>query len=1230
MRILKLRFENLNSLYGQWEIDFTGGEYAGNGIFAIVGATGAGKSTVLDAISLSLYGRTPRLGVVSAGSNEVMSRGTGVCSAEVFFEISGVQYSAHWSQKRARERAGGKLQPHKHRLDNISEAKPVAEKVSQTRSCIEELTGMNFDQFTRAMLLAQGDFSKFLKANTNERSEILENITDTADYSLISIAVHERKRREEETLEALKAGLSEILLLNDTEVEQLEFDIADAVKSENNLKKREDELRGFMNLYHSQDELIKSNNALIEQNVVLEKKIIAFSEKKKLLDKAEAVQSCWQDYVRLEKLRNKLDSDNKLLDDNNKLLSELHIECDNCENKYVAQQKHLAVIKEAFVEELKVIRVVRDLDVHLVNYFKRLEELNDEVQKSSESIDACRRSIMETEKEILLFEDELRSAEGYLQDNSVDRLLVDELGGLLRAVDDYAAEDKNYCENARKLDSLVHEKNRLHENAIQEEIHCAEIRDTCLQLNSEISIYQHQLELLLGGKKTVEYKREAEKYRDRQRLLEELEELCIKQVDAALKVEQLRKKVTDCKDTILEIEDSLRSISAAEKDVVREQEHLELGLKYYEQVKTLEKRRAELVAGKECPLCGSLEHPFVENGVPEVNEFDLRLEEVKKRLIVVQEQLLSLRNSCSHEEGVLETATAGLQDAETDYNNISRQVSEHSVLVGIISEDDLKSIINSEIQNNRNILERMTGVIAESDELEKKVFDCKEKLTLSKDSLLLQEKVAGDLRAEESSVTAEEKYISEELKRSEDRLSGLNETLNSAFVKYGYPVSDLDQARFVDIAAQLGNRSDEYRRAVEKSEKCRREVQIRVVRKQELSKTLVLEDTRLHKFTELKTILEQEQNKCSDERHELYGTKDCGVEEERFNTQISFMEKVLTELSEQARVSRENVARCTERIDSLQAGILNEQAELKTMQSEFEVNISERGFNSESEFCASRIDIEALNELKSDWSSLQESASNLKQLGNANQEKMRNLEESLAVAPAKNNVNAELEQVTAERSALLESLGAMKNMLHKHAQMYEQYCVKRQELLKQQDICRRWGNLHQLIGSADGKKFRNFAQGLTFDILLKYANNELQQMNDRYLLRRSAVAGNSTAESLELDVIDKDQAGEIRSAKNLSGGESFIVSLALALGLSNMSSRKIEVNSLFLDEGFGTLDEAELDKVLSALSQIQQRGKLIGIISHVSALKERINLQVAIEKGAGGKSSLIGPGCRRL
>lgn len=163
-----------------------------------------------------------------------------------------------------------------------------------------------------------------------------------------------------------------------------------------------------------------------------------------------------------------------------------------------------------------------------------------------------------------------------------------------------------------------------------------------------------------------------------------------------------------------------------------------------------------------------------------------------------------------------------------------------------------------------------------------------------------------------------------------------------------------------------------------------------------------------------------------------------------------------------------------------------------------------------------------------------------------------------------------------------------------------------------------WLALNTMIGDARGAKFNNFAQDLTLLQLLHLANQRLKTLNKRYVIDIS-----KDNEDDNLVVIDEEMGGQRRSVKTLSGGETFVLSLALALALSDLASNKVQIKSLFIDEGFGTLDPETLDQTLTTLEQLQEEGsKMIGIISHVSTLKERISAQIQIVPGGRGFSSL--------
>lgn len=204
--------------------------------------------------------------------------------------------------------------------------------------------------------------------------------------------------------------------------------------------------------------------------------------------------------------------------------------------------------------------------------------------------------------------------------------------------------------------------------------------------------------------------------------------------------------------------------------------------------------------------------------------------------------------------------------------------------------------------------------------------------------------------------------------------------------------------------------------------------------------------------------------------------------------------------------------------------------------------------------------------------------------------------------------------------------GAIRQMLSDNARNIKELGALKSSAEKQARVCEKWDRLNALIGSADGIKFSRMAQGFTFEVLLKYANNCLARMTDQYILVRDT---SNASKPLELAIVDNYNAGTTRPVSNLSGGESFLVSLALALGMSEMSSGRTRIDSLFIDEGFASLDDDYLEAALQTLSSLGNReGKLVGVISHVAALKERIDTQIEVRKLSGGRSTLSGPGVK--
>jgi exonuclease SbcC len=233
-------------------------------------------------------------------------------------------------------------------------------------------------------------------------------------------------------------------------------------------------------------------------------------------------------------------------------------------------------------------------------------------------------------------------------------------------------------------------------------------------------------------------------------------------------------------------------------------------------------------------------------------------------------------------------------------------------------------------------------------------------------------------------------------------------------------------------------------------------------------------------------------------------------------------------------------------------------------------------------------------------------------------ERRKRLEEHLA-SPLALNIPSEeeLRELLAAKEELGEAAIRKFNEIDfiqkEHHRSRERLRLFEQELQAKQEHFNNWGKLNELLGSANGSKFKEIAQGYTLDVLLLYANKHLHELTRRYRLQR-------VPDTLALQVVDEDMMGEVRSVHSLSGGESFLISLSLALGLSSLSSNRMKIESLFIDEGFGSLDIDTLNAATDALENLQTQGRKIGVISHVAEMTERIKTQVRVIKLANGKS----------
>lgn len=365
MQILQVRLKNLNSLVGEWEIDFTDPAFVSDGIFSITGPTGAGKTTVLDAICLALYGRTPRLGKVSKSENEIMSRQTGECFAEVTFAAQSGCFRCHWSQHRAHKKPDGELQNPRHELAEADSGKILETRLTEVGRQIEKITGMDFARFTRSMLLAQGEFAAFLQAAPDERAPILEQITGTEIYSRISIRVHETRVSARRELDRLSAGLNGIQPLTRADEQQFHTDLAQKIQQDAGLNEQIAHERQIL-VWLENIARLESELHLIagQQQAWLSRKEALTPDISKL-DSASRALELLGEYSRLTSIRNEQETDRNNLAICAASLAGLEQAVKQAEQslKFLNEQCDRQRAKQR--ETIPLLRKVRELDIQI-------------------------------------------------------------------------------------------------------------------------------------------------------------------------------------------------------------------------------------------------------------------------------------------------------------------------------------------------------------------------------------------------------------------------------------------------------------------------------------------------------------------------------------------------------------------------------------------------------------------------------------------------------------------------------------------------------------------------------------------------------------------------------------------------------------------------------------------------------------------------------------------------
>lgn len=1249
MKIDKITLCNLTSIEGEQTIDFTKEPLRSAGLFAITGDTGTGKSTILDAICLALYNHAPRFDNAERIQSEEFSGNDDANTQTIqtndvrnilrrdkkegwsiveYTTNDGARYEAGWY---LRVKRTGNLDKVKRTLRQIApvvrniEEKKVEEEVVRT-------VGLDYMQFSRTVMLAQNSFANFLKARRKEKSELLEKLTGTDIYGRISQKIFEKCRDAKNSVAALEyeiKGLLHDFLCPEalTEAQDERNRLATAAQ---NIAEQQAVIKEQLKWYADYEETTRHLRQCEARQTAAHNSFIAMRAEElqlKRYDDVLCIQPLFQEImVRQRDIENlkqqelnsqqRIDESRRILETKGDLLKKANEKLTDTENKFGLRRGIINRGHSLSGEIGEVTAQLRKIEEHLTAYKENL-------QGRTNTLNNKREQLSNRQKDF-------DNIQLHKQALSVHRLMFEKYDLVKDKLLALNTESRRNEESHKRLVELQSKQEALRTASEQVKLKQEADQAKMAALKGELFIHQQANH----GIDSAELQKNFANLRDRmlslQRALSLWQRISSGYNEVRSRQEELNRMESEMVQLTDQIEHQVQEKATVEEAFKRLNVTFTLS-----QSENIVQLRKQLIEGTACPVCGATHHPYHTETEHELGELLTNLEkehtEMSEELERRNGVLLELRERLAKTEGRLRAEKENMVACQT---RLAADVREWAVCADLDSSfADCSASVNQEarrmtiellIDNNQKAVEERSKEVEEFNHHQQQINRLHEEIRLLDSRMNDNRTYIDNLNTELQIAAAAAEETQKTIELSDRSFSelyiDLDEmvTLSRWFTEWK---NNPDGFR-----TRLNSLHHDWQTTCASLEETRRALDLL----QEEVKSAETAESEARKLT----IQEAESHAATEEMlagkrselKQLFGDTSPEGEEE-------YWQKTMAEARAEAEAVRneyEKANAALQQQQGIKAGLYedraNKQADYQKKMMELDVWILQfNGNHSPIQFS----ELEHIFSGGTDWNALRSKLDALKEeltLSNNYLETAREALQKLQTSASRPSDKEEdtlpalqehfdLLKTRGEETA--KQLAAVEARLVSHENCSRRAGRLQSKLDTARDNYEQWSRLNTLLGSADGKRFRELAQSYTFRFLVEHANQQLRLLSPRY--RLMAMPG-----SLNLEIIDRDMFDQRRYVYSLSGGETFVVSLALALGLSSLSSHNLSIGSLFIDEGFGNLDQSSLELVMTALSNLENsQGRKVGVISHTEQIRSQISPQIRLVKlPTGGRSRI--------